>query len=52
MLAVIGCERANLILSLNPSADSLALAASLLAHGSQIYGDRDFFIFRLIKLYA
>lgn len=42
MLAMIGCERANLILSLNPSADSLALAASLLAHGSQIYGDRDF----------
>lgn len=42
MLAMIGCERANIILSLNPSADSLALAASILAHGREVYGDRDF----------
>lgn len=42
MLALIGGERANLILSLNPSRDSVALAASILEHSREAYGDRDF----------
>ncbi len=42
MLALIGGERANLILSLNPSRDSVALAASILENARRAYGDRDF----------
>lgn len=40
MLALMGGQRADLILSLNPSADSVALAVSILDHSRAVFGDQ------------
>lgn len=42
MLAIIGGERANLILSLNPGPDSVALAMNILKRGNEYFDEMDF----------